>query len=78
MRIKDVIVRPSKGVKSALYKAEPSSEVVSEPVPEALAARNRGTRSTESGSRGRETGGGRPCSLDGRRPANESLGGREP
>jgi len=52
MRISDVIVRLSKGVKSAFTNAEPSSGVERDPVPEAFAARNKGTRSTESGSGG--------------------------
>lgn len=58
MRISDVIVRLSKGVKSAFTSAEPNSVVVSDPVPEALAARNRGTKSTESGSGGAGVRGG--------------------
>lgn len=52
MRISDVIVLPSKGVKSAFTKADPSSVVVRDPVPDAFAARKRGCRSTLSGSWG--------------------------
>lgn len=54
MRMRDVIVRGSKGVKSALTRADPSSVVVNEPVAEAFAARNRRTSSMESGSGGAE------------------------
>ena len=50
MRIKDAIVLLSNGVKSAFTKAEPSSILVKDPVPDAFAARNRGCKSTLSGS----------------------------
>jgi hypothetical protein len=52
MRIRDVIVLPSKGVKSAFTRAEPSSVVVNDPVLDEFAARNRGCKSTVSGSCG--------------------------
>jgi len=68
IRIKEVIVRLSKGVKSALTRAEPSSVVVREPLPDALAARNRGCKSTVSGSCGTGVREGNGCnSFEGRR-----------
>lgn len=52
MRISDLMVRGSKGVKSAFTRAEPSSVMVREPVPETFAVRKRGYKSAESASGG--------------------------
>ena len=52
IRISDLMVRGSKGVKSAFTNAEPSSVIVREPVPETFAVLKRGYRSAESASGG--------------------------
>lgn len=52
MRISDLMVRGSKGVKSALTRAEPNSVMVKEPVPETFAVLKRGYKSSESASGG--------------------------
>ena len=58
MRIKDLIVCGSNGVKSAFTKADPSSIAVKDPVPETFAALNTGYKSAESASGGGKVLGG--------------------
>lgn len=52
MRISDLMVKGSKGVKSALTRADPSSDIVKDPVPDTFAARKSEYNSAESASGG--------------------------